>query len=165
MAGKVFDFDTRFKKVSGPVQRGHGNLRGLFVCQFAARSLRSGKSQDARAEHVISRADAENLRELLKEHQPELIKTDKSVTRIRVAHLHPNILVRGAAVGEGISIVFDVRDAKSEFEIAQLGRHVAILTSTRGGTIEGLAFVLIRAVLPLRISHLLVKLFWLSGLV
>jgi len=127
--------------------------------------LRGDQTECACSKHVIGCANAQDVRKLLEHHRSKLIQRDQRVTRVLVAHRQGNVFIRRAAVGERICLVFDVRDAKREIEIAQLGRHVTVLTGPRLRAIDGLALVLIDTVLPFGISHLLVKFFRLAVLV
>ena len=115
--------------------------------------------------HVIRRAYPQQVWELLKHHDPKLIDADQSVARVLVAHPQRNVLVGRPIVRVRIVVVLDVRDAKDQRPIEELCRHVAILAGANRRAVNRLSFVLIDAVQPLRISHLLVKLFGLPVLV
>ncbi len=65
----------------------------------------------------------------------------------------------------GIVNVFNVGDAENQFLTKKFALHVTVLTGAHRRAINRLALVLIDAVLPFRISHLLVKFFGLAVLI
>ena len=101
---------------------------------------------------------------MLEHHQAKLIQANQSVPRILIAHAQFQVFIRSAKIRVSVSGVFDVGGEKDELLAEKLFLHVTILAGPSRGAIDGRAFVLIDAVLPFGISHLLVKFFRLAVL-
>src|SRR5437763_5432089 len=82
-----------------------------------------------------------------------------------MAYAQCDFSVGCAVINVGIITIFNVGDARNNLTTLEISRHVTILTGASGRMIHRLALVLIDAVLPFGISHLLVKFFRLAVLI
>src|SRR5882724_5204830 len=162
VSGEIFNVYGRLQRIICPAQRCNCYSCRLVPGQAVTGAQRSQQPEHAFSVHVVGRAYAQNVGELLEHHHAKLIDTNQGVARILLAHAQSNFLIRSSIVSIGIGIVFNIRYPKYEWPIEKLRWHVTILTGARSLQVERLAFILVDAVEPLRISSLLVKFFWLT---